>query len=207
MKKGLKKGISNVGKSLAILATPLIMANCSGNSDGLKFVAGGVTGLAIHEGSHYAAGKMTGMGPEYDVREPFQTTMNNYHDKKTGEKAFVSGAGLVSQTIATEVVLNSEGISKNDPYTLGLLTFNIGNSIKNAIFPDFWGDGNGDVDNLDENGIDKKFVQAALLAHSATAIYRLWNNNEKLREKVTKPWNLLFRSKEDGLEATVKYKF
>ncbi len=203
----MKKGLLNVGKALAILTTPLIMANCSANDNSaLKFAAGGVTGLAIHEGSHYVAGKMTGMDPEYDVREPFHVTMNRYHEKKTGEKAFVSGAGLLGQTVSTEIILNSDGIPKDKPYPLGILYFNILNGFKNAIFPEFWGDGKGDVGSLDKNRIDKNFVRVSLFGHSLYSAYRLWNN-KNLNGKTKKSFDLLFNPKEDGLEATVKYDF
>ncbi len=205
MKKMFKKALL-VGKVLATLATPLIAANCStNNTDALKFVAGGLTGLAIHEGAHYATAKMYGMDPGYSIAAPFEVSLNNYGDQSSNEKAIVAGSGLVAQTIATELILGLDSIPKDDPYVLGALTFAILDNIRYGLVPGVRG-GENDVAHLDENGVNGKAVQVALLAHSASSIYRLLKN-EDFKGRFNRRFNLSVVPGKNGMELLARYDF
>lgn len=178
-----KYSLRNIGERslVTLLATGIIAltTNCATSSKDLaKFSAGLATGLGIHEGSHYVVAKTQGMDPEYDFKHPTSISYKKYTSKKNNEKAIVSGAGLVSQTLATEVILNTEKIPKDNSYVLGILAFSIGDNLRYGLFPNLRGKELSDVNHLDKAGIKKEYVQGALIAHSIFSLYRLIKNKD-----------------------------
>ncbi len=139
-----------------------------------KFSAGAVTGGVIHENAHYITAETQGMNPGWNSKNPTEVEYRAYEDKNNNKKRIVDSAGIVAQTLATEIILNINEIPKNDSYTLGLLAFTIGDNIRYGLFPNLRGKSNSDVEQLDKVGIKKEYVQSALLAHSAFSLYRLY---------------------------------
>jgi len=102
----------------------------------LKFSAGVVSAFMIHEGSHYLAAEMTGTDMDWELgnyNQPIGYTEKADNDT---DGAIVSSAGLMSQVIGSEIVLDVDRIDKNDSFVRGMMTWNILNPIFYAL--DYW---------------------------------------------------------------------
>jgi hypothetical protein len=102
----------------------------------LKFSAGVASAFMIHEGAHYLAGEMTGTDIDWEVgnyNQPIGFTEKAENDT---DGAIVNAAGLVSQAIGSEIILQVDHIDKNDNFVRGMMTWNILNPIFYAL--DYW---------------------------------------------------------------------
>jgi hypothetical protein len=102
----------------------------------LKFSAGVASAFMIHEGAHYLAGEMTGTDIDWEVgnyNQPIGFTEKAENDT---DGAIVNAAGLVSQAIGSEIILQVDPIDKNDNFVRGMMTWNILNPIFYAL--DYW---------------------------------------------------------------------
>jgi len=167
-----------------------------------KFLAGAITGLGIHESSHYLTGKIYGMNPKFDIKNSTKVDYKNYEDKNDSQKAIVNGSGIIGQTLTTETILGTKKIPKDSSYILGVLAFTIVDNLRYGLFPKLRDE--SDVRGLKENGINEGYVRGALLAHSALSMYRLLKN-EEFNEK----FNFLvdYNNNKDRLEFKVRHKF
>jgi len=159
----------------------------------------------VHEGSHYVAAKIQGRDPEYNLKNP-TVVKEKYENKKysDSQEAIAAGAGLVGQTLTTEIILNTEKIPKDDPYVLGILAFTIGDNLRYGLFPNLRGKEINDVGHLDEAGVKKEYVQGALIAHSVFSIYRIMKNKD-FKSKFD--FLLNYNKNKDRLEFKVGYNF
>lgn len=204
------KGVMKALLFYTAITLGLLTTSCAtiSKKDVAKFFGGGVTGLGIHEGSHYIAANTQGMKPKYRLDNPTEIKYDEYEDKKDSQKRLVSSAGLVGQIIATEVILNTEKIPKDDSYVLGILAFTIGNNLRYGLFPNLRGkekrdiEEKSDIERLDKVGIKKEYAQTALIAHSAFSIYRLMKNKD-FKSK----FNFDLDCNKNKLEFKVGYKF
>ena len=126
----------------------------SGLADIVKGVGGAIVGLGIHEGSHLLAGKLCDEEVDYDFSNPTQITYKTNHGNP-----FIHGAGLMGQTLATEIILGNKKIPKDNPFVLGILAFTIADNLRYAIAPDLRGKDTGDINNLKETGVNTDIVR------------------------------------------------
>ena len=144
--------------------------------DYLKFAAGVGTGYIIHELSHQAVADIVhtdlswvGFGNNWIIS----------NDTSKEKRVSIAGAGLASQIISTEILLNSK-IEKSNEYVIGILAFNIINALAYPIMDkrDNSKIGNGDIEMMDKAGLDKDYVTAFLVAHSLYSIYRIYHKTD-----------------------------
>lgn len=141
--------------------------------DYLKFAAGIGGGYIIHELSHQAMADLTHTNLKWDNGFGNNWTIPKDTNKK--QRVFIGGAGLASQIISTEIILNTK-IKKSNEYVLGILTFNILNAVLYPILDERDNSeiGFGDVEMMDKAGLDKDYVTAFIVAHSLYSIYRIY---------------------------------
>ena len=102
----------------------------------LKFSAGIVSAFLIHEGSHAVVAGLTNTDMDWKVgtlNQPFAFTEN----ADTNWKGFlVNSAGLISQSVGGEIILQCNKIDKNDAFVRGMMTWNILNPLLYSL--DYW---------------------------------------------------------------------
>lgn len=124
----------------------------------LKFSAGIIAGFSIHEGGHALVASVTDTDMDWewgDLNQPLEFTEDADSDSKG---AAINSAGLISQAIGAEVILQVDKIDKNDAFVRGMMTWNIINPILYAM--DYWfihKTNNNDGDNYqgDIEGIER----------------------------------------------------
>jgi len=102
----------------------------------LKFSAGIASGFLIHEGSHAVVAGLTNTDMTWKwgtLNQPFAFTEN----ADTNWKGFlVNSAGLISQSVGAEIILDCKKIDKNDAFVRGMMTWNILNPLLYSL--DYW---------------------------------------------------------------------
>jgi hypothetical protein len=102
----------------------------------LKFSAGIVSGFLIHEGSHAVVAGLTNTEMDWKagtLNQPFAFTEN----ADTNWKGFlVNSAGLISQSVGAEIILQCNKIDKNDAFVRGMMTWDILNPLLYSL--DYW---------------------------------------------------------------------
>lgn len=102
----------------------------------MKFSAGIVSAVLIHEGAHAVVAKVTNTDMSWEIgnyNQPIAFTENADSDAKG---VAINSAGLLSQAIGTEIVLQTDKIDKNDNFVRGYMAWNIVNPILYAL--DYW---------------------------------------------------------------------
>jgi hypothetical protein len=102
----------------------------------LKFSAGIASSFLIHEGSHAAVAWLTNTDMHWEIgtlNQPFSFTENAHNNWKGFA---VNSAGLISQTVGAEIILQSDRIDKNDAFVRGMMTWNILNPLLYSL--DYW---------------------------------------------------------------------
>ena len=102
----------------------------------LKFSAGVVSAFMIHEGAHYLAGEMTGTNIDWEMGNYNQPIGFTEHAENDTDGVIVNSAGLVSQVVGSEIILQVDRIDKNDNFVRGMMTWNILNPVFYAL--DYW---------------------------------------------------------------------
>ena len=102
----------------------------------LKFSAGIVSGFLIHEGSHALVAGLTNTDLHWETgtyNQPIAFT----ESADTDAKGFaINSAGLISQAVGGEIILQVDKIDKNDAFVRGMMTWNILNPILYSL--DYW---------------------------------------------------------------------
>lgn len=101
-----------------------------------KFSAGIVSAFMIHEGAHYLAAETTGTDMDWELGNYNQPISYTEQAENDTDGAIVSSAGLVSQVIGSEIILQVDRIDKNDNFVRGMMTWNILNPLFYAL--DYW---------------------------------------------------------------------
>jgi hypothetical protein len=102
----------------------------------LKFTAGMVAAFTIHEAAHAFVAELTNTEMDWEIgnyNQPFSFTEHADSDWKG---AAVHSAGLISQAIGSEIILQTNGIDKNDDFVRGMMAWNVVNPILYAL--DYW---------------------------------------------------------------------
>ncbi len=101
-----------------------------------KFLAGIASAALIHEGAHALMAGITGTRMSWEMgnyNQPISFTESAESDSKG---VAVYSAGLISQVLASEVILDVDKIDKNNAFVRGIIAWNIINPILYAL--DYW---------------------------------------------------------------------
>lgn len=141
-----KNKISRIGISMisaaALFFSWLMPSYANAAEDGLplgsalKFSAGIVSAFLIHEGSHALVGGLTNTSMHWEMgtlNQPIAFTENANTDSKGWA---INSAGLISQAVGGEIILQVDRIDKNDAFVRGMMTWNILNPILYSL--DYW---------------------------------------------------------------------
>ena len=102
----------------------------------LKFSAGIVAAFSIHEGAHALVAELTNTDMDWELGNYNQPIAFTEHSSSDSKGAAISSAGLISQAIGSEIILQSEKIDKNDAFVRGMMAWNIVNPIMYSL--DYW---------------------------------------------------------------------
>ena len=96
--------------------------------DYLKFTLGVGSGYVIHEAAHQAVADVNGMPFKW---KKLVLAAHGLHPHNTtdSERYELASAGLGSQVLSTEIILNTKDIPKDSEYVIGMLTFNVLNAL------------------------------------------------------------------------------
>ncbi len=145
----------------------------------LKFAAGMATSMLIHEGAHGLVAGVTDTHMTWKLgtyNQPFGFTEHADSDAKG---VAVYSAGLVSQAITAEILLQTDRVDKNDAYVRGMMTWSILNPVLYSL--DYWifhvsnkKDGNsyqGDLTGI-EHYSNKATAEGFAASMTAIALYQ-----------------------------------
>jgi hypothetical protein len=102
----------------------------------LKFSAGVATSMLIHESAHALVAGVTDTPMTWKLgtyNQPLGFTENAESDAKG---VALYSAGIISQAITAEVILQTDKADKNDAFLRGLMTWNILNPVLYSL--DYW---------------------------------------------------------------------
>lgn len=105
-------------------------------SSALKFSAGIVAAFSIHEGAHAFVAGLTNTDMDWELGNYNQPIAFTEHSSSDSKGAAINSAGLISQAIGSEIILQSEKIDKNDAFVRGMMAWNIVNPIMYSL--DYW---------------------------------------------------------------------
>jgi len=159
---------------------------------------GATAGMVCHEGGHWVTGKLSGDDVSYD---PFRHPTN--YDTPGEVSAWTSAGGLIAQTLATEILLNSGSISKDNAFVQGFVGFNTVEGFRYGVAPNIRKDTGSDVNELGKKGVNQSALQTALVAHGIYSAYRLAKESQDLQDNV----NIWITPTEGGMAGGFKYKF
>lgn len=142
--------------------------------DYLKFALGVGSGYVIHEASHQIVAEVN--GTPFKWKNGFGSTWVTSNKTSDSERYELASAGLGSQVLSTEIILNTKDIPKDNEYVIGILTFNVLNALlyvvsDGVISPH---DNYGDIEMMDKAGLDRDYVGTFLVVHSLYTIYRAY---------------------------------
>ena len=141
--------------------------------DYLKFALGIGSGYVIHEVAHQAVAEIN--DTPFRWKNGFGSRWITSNSASNREKRELASAGLGSQVLSTEIILNTK-IPKENEYVIGILAFNVVNALMYVVSdgimnPD---DNYGDIEMMDKAGLDRDYVGTFLVAHSLFALYRIY---------------------------------
>jgi hypothetical protein len=102
----------------------------------LKYSAGFFSAFMIHEGGHFLAGEATGTNMDWELGNYNQPLVFTEESGSDTDGLIINSAGLVTQAIGAEIILQVDGIDKNDDFIRGMMYWNILNPIFYAL--DYW---------------------------------------------------------------------
>ncbi len=142
--------------------------------DYLKFALGVGSGYVIHEAAHQAVAEVN--GTPFKWQKGFGSTWVTSNKTSDSERYELASAGLGSQVLSTEIILNTKDIPKDNEYVIGILTFNVVNALiyvvsDGIMYPN---DNHGDIEVMDKAGLDRDYVNTFLIVHSLYTIYRAY---------------------------------
>jgi hypothetical protein len=102
----------------------------------LKYSAGFASAFLIHEGAHFLAAEATGTDMNWELGNYNQPLAFTEEADSDTDGLIVNSAGLVTQAIGAEIILQVDRIDKNDDFVRGMMYWNILNPIFYAL--DYW---------------------------------------------------------------------
>jgi len=140
-------------------------------SDYIKFSLGAITGLAIHESGHFIAGEITDTDLHWNSPTRF-----TFDTKSSRDAAIISSAGILSNMLTTEAILNTK-IPKQNWYTIGLLTFSVAQPLFYVFTDQVFHDA-PDIETMNDNGFKRDYINTAIVLHSLFSIYRVFHKTD-----------------------------
>lgn len=175
-------------KKLLLLATILLILSNSEGAESqenslaysfLKFSAGVITGALIHEGAHALVAAATDISMNWKIGTYNQPIGFTEEAKSKDKGLAVYSAGLLSQVISAEFILQADKIDKNDSFVRGLMAWNVLNAVFYTL--DYWvfkitNKGDGDNYQGDLKGIEhysnEALAQGLAFSIAALATYQ-----------------------------------
>jgi len=102
----------------------------------LKYSAGVFSAFMIHEGAHLVAAEATGTHIDWELGNYNQPLAYTEEASSDSDGLILNSAGLVAQTLGSEIILQVDRIDKNDDFVRGMMHWNILNPIFYAL--DYW---------------------------------------------------------------------
>ncbi len=102
----------------------------------LKFATGMVSAYALHETGHALAANLTGTKLKWGLGTYNQPLGFTEYADNDNSGLLVHGAGLTTQILGSEIILQSDSIDKNDSFVRGMMLWNIINPVIYAL--DYW---------------------------------------------------------------------
>lgn len=99
----------------------------------LKFSAGVVGGALIHEGAHALVAGVTDTKMSWKNGTYNQPVGFTEEAKSKDKGVAVYSAGLLSQVIGAELILQADKLDKNDSFVRGMMTWNVLNAVFNPL--------------------------------------------------------------------------
>lgn len=135
---------ARIAAILAAVVILITLAPASAGADGnditavavAKYAAGIASSMLLHEGAHALVAAATNTHMSWkagNYNQPIGFTEDASSDAKG---VALYSAGLLSQLIASEVILDVDKIDKNDAYVRGMMTWNVLNPILYSL--DYW---------------------------------------------------------------------
>ena len=121
--------------NLIIFSAITFTGNAYAN-DILKFGSGVLAAYAMHEAGHAVTASLTGTDLEWGVGTYNQPIGFHENANNNMSGALLYSSGLITQVIASEVILQTDSIDKNDSFVRGMMTWNIINPIIYSL--DYW---------------------------------------------------------------------
>ncbi len=139
----IQKRIRYVITSIAVIIIAFRMTPAAGAVEKemtyisvLKFYGGIVAAFSMHEGAHALVAALTGTDMDWEIGTYNQPLGFTEHASSDAKGAAISSAGLLSQAVGGEIVLQADRIDKNDDFVRGMMAWNILNPISYAL--DYW---------------------------------------------------------------------
>lgn len=102
----------------------------------LKFSGGIASAYLIHEGSHLLVAGVTNTSMSMEAGT-YNQPISFRENANTRSKGFaIDSAGLISQLVGSEIILQVDKIDKNDAFVRGMVAWNIWNPIMYSL--DYW---------------------------------------------------------------------
>ena len=102
----------------------------------LKYSAGFFSAFMIHEGAHLVAAEATGTHIDWELGDYNQPLAYTEEASSDTDGLILNSAGLLAQTLGSEIILQVDSIDKNDDFVRGMMYWNILNPIFYAL--DYW---------------------------------------------------------------------
>ena len=102
----------------------------------LKYSAGVFCAFMIHEGAHLVAAEATGTSIDWELGNYNQPLAYTEEADSDTDGLILNSAGLVTQALGAEIILQVDRIDKNDDFVRGMMHWNILNPIFYTL--DYW---------------------------------------------------------------------
>ena len=102
----------------------------------LKFTGGLAAGALMHEGSHALVAAATGTRMTWEVGTYNQPIGFTDHANSDTKGLAIYSSGFIAQAAGAEIILQVDGIDKNDNYVRGMMAWNVVNPILYSL--DYW---------------------------------------------------------------------
>jgi hypothetical protein len=119
-------------------------------------IIGCLASFAVHEGGHWAAGKLVGMDPKFEWDNGLMVDAGAYDNKSDDKKALFHAGGFLAQAIVG-VTLTAVPYTRHSDFSVGFTGFTAINSTLYAI-TDGTNSSGSDTQNLDRYGYNGRLV-------------------------------------------------
>jgi len=134
------------------------------------FVGGLVAGGFSHEAGHQIMAWVEGADMSWRYDGSWTTNAEG------GKLNRIVLSGWGAEVLITEALLTTDKIPKDSPFFLGTLTYYILHPFAYVLLQELKEDGYGDFKTLKKEGMDIRWLEIGLVAHSILSTYRVYKN-------------------------------